>query len=93
MATDVLQTPVDLSERHDHPICEQGCGRRAVHIAKGCMDKHPVLLCEEHYRRGVQVIIMYLKMYQRLNKRVLICGDCNRPILTLETHLEVRPIP
>lgn len=93
MTTDVLQTTVDLSERQDRLTCERMCGRPAIYITKGCMDKQPVLLCDECYTRGVQVIIMYLRMYQRTNKRVLICGDCHRPVLTLDTHLEVKYLP
>ncbi len=70
--------------------CSRGCGKNATVYAKGCADKEPVALCEPCLARGLDVIRKYVQMYQRLNKRIMVCGDCYRPILTLETHLEIR---
>lgn len=78
---------VDVSEHWWAPQCDM-CGENAVIIAKGCMDKQPVVLCQEHFDRGINTIITYLKLWRKLNKKVMICGDCHRPILTLDTHLE-----
>lgn len=69
------------------------CEESATFIAKGCMDKTPVVLCEEHLQRGLKNLNTYLKMWRNLNKRVMICGDCHRPILTLDTHLEIKKLP
>lgn len=80
---------VDLSAHQFAPQCDL-CDRPAVVIAKGCMDKQPTVLCQEHFDRGLEVISSYLKLWRTLNKRVPICGDCNRPIISLDTHLEAR---
>lgn len=84
-------TKVDLSEYWYAPQCDM-CSTAAVIIAKGCMDKQPVVLCQEHFDHGVKAIGNLLKLWRKINKRVMICGDCNRPILTLETHLDVRQL-
>ena len=87
---------VDLSEHVlPEPQCEstwhqQRCDNPATIIAQGCMDKHPVLMCESCFNRGVDLIKTVIKYWQRLNKRVMICGDCHRPILCLDTHLTVK---
>jgi len=83
-------TPVDLTEYHFQEQCDRGCGRDATVVARGCMDKAPALLCDQCLKRGLEVISNYVHMYQRTNKKVLICGDCHRPILNLDTHLDVR---
>lgn len=80
---------VDLSEHQFAPVCET-CDDPAVYICKGCMDKAPVLLCEMCFDRGIDVIRKYVHLWQRLNKRVMICADCSRPVLDLGTHLDVR---
>lgn len=54
------------------------------------MDKQPTVMCQDHFDRGLEVISSYLKLWRTLNKRVPICGDCHRPILSLDTHLEAR---
>lgn len=54
------------------------------------MDTHPVCMCDEHLERGLEVVANYVRMYQKVNKRILICGDCHRPVLALDTHLEVK---
>lgn len=83
--------PVDLTEYAlPQQTCDRGCGRPAEYVAKGCMDKEPVLMCKTCLTRGLEVIRNTVRMYQKLNHRVLICGDCHRPILHLETHLEIR---
>lgn len=86
--TSVLADTPDLSEQFAKP-CEMGCGREATHIAKGCMDKDPVHMCLPCLERGIEVVRMAVRMYQRLNKRVMVCADCYRPVLTLATHLEI----
>ena len=83
---------VDISSYTFTVPCEMGCESPAAYVVKGCMDKAPVTLCEEHYQRGLHAIIAYVHMYQRVNKRVLICSDCYRPVLSLETHMEVKPL-
>lgn len=80
---------VDLSEYTFAPECDL-CDNPATVIAQGCADKHPVLMCDKCLDRGLEVISMYIRMWQRCNKRVFICGDCYRPVLNLDTHLEVR---
>lgn len=47
-------------------------------------------MCETCLDRGLEVISMFVHMWMRANKRVFICGDCYRPVLNLDTHLEVR---
>ena len=88
MANQQLEA-VDLSEHQFAPQCER-CDRPAVAVAQGCMDKQPVVLCQEHLDAGIHAIVTYVKLWRRLNKRVMICGDCHRPILSLDTHLEIR---
>lgn len=83
--------PVDLTEQFTQG-CDLGCGQAAAYIAKGCMDKEAVHMCGDCLQRGLDLIRKTVKMYQRLNKRILICGDCHRPVLTLETHLEIREL-
>jgi hypothetical protein len=87
---DMALTAVDLSEHQFAPPCEQGCGRPATVIAQGCMDKQPVLMCDECLTRGIEVVKLAIHYYQALTKKVMICGDCHRPFLRLDTHLEVR---
>jgi hypothetical protein len=91
--TDMALEAVELPSQPYHPPCEMGCGRPAVIIAQGCMDKQPVVMCDECLNRGIEVIKTYVHTYQRVNKRVLICGDCHRPVLRLDTHLDVRRLP
>lgn len=81
---------VDLSQHTNTPECEMDCGRKAMVIAKGCMDSQPVLLCDQCLDRGLEAIKTYVHYWQRLNKKVMICGDCHRPVLRLDTHLDVR---
>ena len=81
---------VDLTEYRYAPDCEMNCGRAATIIGQGCNDKQPVLLCDECLDLGLTRISNFIKMWQRANKRVFICGDCYRPILSLSTHLDVR---
>lgn len=90
MSTQTALEPVDLSKYTFAPDCET-CGKQAATVvAQGCADKHPVLMCEPCLERGLEVISMFIHMYQRFNKRICVCGDCYRPILHLDTHLEVR---
>lgn len=86
---DVDVDPMDLTAPVFSPVCDH-CGESATVIGKGCADKEPVLLCDRCLDRGLEVVRNYIRMYQRFNKRICICGDCYRPILTLDTHLEVR---
>lgn len=81
---------VDLSAHQFTSMCERDCGRRATIVAIGCMDKQPVLMCDECLDRGIEVIKTYVHLWMRLNKRVLVCGDCDRPVLNLETHLTIK---
>lgn len=84
---------VDLSEHKFDPACEMSeCSNPATHIARGCMDKAPVLMCDGCLDRGIELITKVVKMYMRLNKRVLICDDCHRPVINLDTHLDVHRI-
>ena len=82
---------VDLASYSFHPACEV-CDKPATVLAKGCMDKQSAALCDSCLKRGLEVVGNAVKLYQRLNKKVLICGDCHRPILTLETHVEITEI-
>ena len=86
-----IQAPetVDLTEYVFSQQCER-CDKPAAVIVKGCMDKEAVTLCDPCLKRGLDVIATYIHYYQRLNKRVLVCQDCSRPILTLETHIDIR---
>ena len=87
-----LGTPlVGLTETFPQP-CDMGCGRPATHLAKGCMDKTAVQMCTPCLQRGLDVIRKMVRMHQKYAKRVCICGDCYRPLLTLETHLEIREL-
>jgi hypothetical protein len=85
---------VDLSEHQFRPICEMvDCDHPATVIAKGCMDKAPVVMCDQCFDRGIELVKSTIRMYQRSNKRVLVCGDCHRPILRLDTHIDVSRLP
>ena len=84
--------PVDLTEYSFKQVCDNGCGRDAAYVAKGCMDKDAVLLCQQCLTRGLEVVRNFVRMHQRTAKRVIICGDCYRPILHLETHVEIREL-
>lgn len=89
MSTQTPLEPVDLSAHTFAPACDL-CPNSATVIAQGCADKQPVLMCETCLDRGLEVISMFVHMWMRANKRVFICGDCYRPVLNLDTHLEVR---
>lgn len=89
MSVQTALPPVDLSKYTFAPGCER-CSEPAAIIAQGCADKQPVLMCETCLERGLEVISTFIRMWQRTNKRVFICGDCYRPVLNLDTHLEVR---
>lgn len=80
----------DLTQDTFHQACDLGCGRDAQFLAKGCMDKDAVAMCEQCLTRGLDVVRKAVHMYQRFNHKIMICGDCYRPILHLETHLEIR---
>lgn len=54
------------------------------------MDREAVAMCGQCLQRGLDLIRKAVNMYQKFNKRVMICGDCYRPILRLDTHLEIR---
>ena len=81
---------VDLKKYTFAPGCDVCDERTATIIAQGCADSQPVLMCDECLERGLEVISLYIRMWQRLNKRVFVCGDCYRPVLNLDTHLDVR---
>lgn len=91
MTTPRLQS-VDMPTHRYAPQCDM-CPSDAVVIAQGCNDKQPVLLCQEHITRGLELLDTYLKLWRQVNKKVMICGDCHRPILTLETHMEIKKLP
>lgn len=80
---------IDLTEYVFSQQCER-CDKPATVIAKGCMDKEAVYLCDLCLKRGLEVIKTYIHYYQRLNKRILVCQDCHRPIINLSTHLELQ---
>lgn len=84
--------PVDLSEYACTPDCDVCDKAQATHIAQGCADKHPVLMCVDCLTRGLEVLAMFVHMWQKHNKRVFICGDCYRPVFNLDTHLDVRKL-
>lgn len=90
MSTQTELEPVDLSKYAFAPECDVCSIRTATNIAQGCADKHPVLMCDECLDRGLDIIASFIRMWQRCNKRVFICGDCYRPVLNLDTHLDVR---
>jgi hypothetical protein len=83
---------VDLSEYSFAQKCDVGCGREATVIAQGCMDKEPTMMCNACLLRGLDLIRKAVDTYQRQHRRVMVCGDCHRPILNLETHLEIRKL-
>ena len=87
-----IQAPevVDLTEYTFTQGCVMGCGRDAAVIAKGCMDKEAVYLCDRCFTRGLDLVRLVVRMYQKLNRKILVCDDCHRPIITLETHIDVR---
>ena len=87
---DMALAAVDLSQHTFTPDCDQGCGRKAAVIAQGCADKTPVLMCDECLELGIERIKTVIHYYQRLNHKIMICGDCHRPFLRLDTHLDVR---
>jgi hypothetical protein len=59
-------------------------------LARAAATPPPVLLCDKCLERGLEVILLSVRTWQRDNNRVMICGGCYRPILTLDTHLEVK---
>lgn len=89
MSTQTELAPVDLSKYAFAPDCDV-CGDPATVIAKGCRDKQPVLMCNKCLDRGLEAINTFIHVWMRCNKRVFICGDCYRPVLNLDTHLEVK---
>lgn len=84
---------VDLTKYAFAPDCDVCTKVKATVVAQGCADQHPVLMCDECLDRGLEVIAMFIRMWQKFNKRVFVCGDCYRPVLTLDTHLDVRRLP
>lgn len=94
MASPTELEPVDLKKYTFSPECDvcEGEPNSAVVIAQGCGDAHPVLMCQGCLDRGLEVVALYVRMYQRFNKRVFVCGDCYRPVLNLDTHLDVRKL-
>lgn len=89
--------PVDLSQPQYSPTCgytdhDGVCGKPADVMAKGCMDIEPALLCQDHLAVCIHRVELVVHMYQKLNKRVMICGNCYRPILTLDTHIDIKEI-
>lgn len=78
---------MDLSVYQSPVECAQACGRKATQMATGCMDKEPVYMCDECLNRGLEVIRLAVEFYQRFNKRIMVCEDCHRPIITLDTHV------
>lgn len=80
---------VDLSHISFGPDCDL-CDQPAEFIGQGCGDKAPVLMCKNHLDRGLEVIRMYVRMWQKTNKQIMVCGHCYRPMLNLATHLEVK---
>lgn len=90
MAASAELESVDLSKYALIPECDICTTEEATVVAQGCGDARPVLMCDGCLHRGLEVISTYVRMWQRANKRVFVCGDCYRPVLTLETHLDVR---
>lgn len=84
----MAQPQVDLSSYDFTPRC--ACGKPADVLAKGCRDGESQPMCDPCLTRGLDVISKWVHLYQKHNHRVAICGDCHRPILTLETHLEIK---
>ena len=89
VSTQIELEPVDLREYEFAPGCDR-CGSEATIIGQGCGDSAPVLLCDKCLERGLEVIRLHVRTWQRDNNRVMICGGCYRPILTLDTHLAVK---
>jgi hypothetical protein len=89
VSTQTELEPVDLSKYAFAPECDS-CGAEATVIGQGCGDSAPVLLCDKCLERALEVIRLYVRTWQRCNKQVMICGRCYRPVLTLDTHLEVK---
>lgn len=81
---------VDLTDFQFAPECDMDCNEPAAAVGQGCGDGAPVLLCERHLRRNLEVIRNYVRLWQKVNKRVMICEHCYRPMFSLETHLEIR---
>lgn len=81
---------VDLTKYVFAPDCDVCQAQKATNVAKGCADERPVLMCDECLDRGLEVVSTYIRLWQKTNKRVFICGDCYRPVLSLDTHLDVR---
>jgi hypothetical protein len=91
--SDVALESVDLSAHTFAPPCEmRGCDQPATIIAQGCGDAQPVLMCTACLDRGIEVIGTYIHLWMRLNKRIPLCGACNRPIIRLDTHCDVRKL-
>jgi hypothetical protein len=91
---DMTLQQMDLSGHTFSPMCEmRECTSVATVIAQGCGDKTPVIMCENCLNEGIELIKEFVRLYQRTERRVAICGDCNRPILSLDTHLEVKKLP
>ena len=51
------------------------------------------IMCRQCFDRGIQVIGEWVHLYQKHNHRIMICGHCYRPVLRLDTHLDVRELP
>lgn len=83
--------PVDLAAYEIHPECEH-CGGPATHVGQGCMDRTEVMLCEPCLEAAMQLIRTVVKLFQRRHRRIMVCGDCYRPILSLETHMSIQRI-
>jgi len=83
----------DLTAHSFDPPCDLGCGRSATAIAQGCADARPVAMCDECLERGLEVVATFIQVWQKVNKRIFICGDCYRPVLRLDTHIDVKPLP
>ena len=89
-AGNLKRMSIDLSEYHFPPLCGT-CGiKEPTVIAKGCGDEKPSMMCDECLDRGLQVIANYVRLWQKTNKRILVCEKCYRPVFNLDTHLDVR---
>jgi hypothetical protein len=89
VSTQIELEPVDLRKYEFTSGCDR-CGAEATIVGQGCGDSAPVLLCDKCLERGLDIIRVYVRTWQRGNKQVMICGGCYRPVLTLDTHLEVK---
>lgn len=87
--TSTLDAPVVADLTIEKPQCETCNQRPAMFLAKGCADKAPTHMCGQCLQRGLDVVRKYVQLYQRLNRKIMVCGDCYRPVLTLETHVEI----